>query len=261
MTKPGKGVIRHVEFFKASIRAESSSFNQVLSEVAHIHNGRGFFDVAPSKGTTYSLEVMRTSASKPKKFPLPQIDDNAFINFILQKRVFTSADDSISVKLATNGKFKEAKVQVSIMNKENIIVDKNFTFTKENGRSFPAIDFPMADIYNEAKNGGVFILKARSIKVDDKNVETFSDDVKLERLIFVYPQDSLDVVVKTDQQNYQPGDLVKMKISVDKPKDLNAAEMIYASIKVSDLSSFLKVDSFNQGPNLQQMVYLEKEIQ
>jgi hypothetical protein len=67
--------------------------------------------------------------------------------------------------------------------------------------------------------------------------------------------------VTTQKLAYEPGDLVEIKISVDKPKNLQESEYLYASIMVSDLSSFLKVDKASQHPTLQQMVYLEKEIE
>ena len=95
-------------------------------------------------------------------------------------------------------------------------------------------------------NGGVLIFQVNSIPSKTK-----SNNITLERLIFLYPQSTLDVEIKTNKDAYEPGDKVSLAIGVDKPQQFNESEFFFASIKVSDLSSFLKVESFKQMPNLQ----------
>lgn len=106
------------------------------------------------------------------------------------------------------------------------------------------------DVYKESPNGGVFILRANTPNKADK----------IERLVFLEPMEQIKVDVMSSEPGYEPGDKVDLRIKAGVPAGLNASETVYASIKVSDLSSILKVESYKQPPNLQQMVYLEKEI-
>lgn len=85
-------------------------------------------------------------------------------------------------------------------------------------------------------------------------------DDKVERLIFLEPMEQISVDLLTTAAGYEPGDKVDLRIKAGVSANLNASEIVYASIKVSDLSSILKVESYKQPPNLYQMVYLEKEI-
>ena len=64
--------------------------------------------------------------------------------------------------------------------------------------------------------------------------------------MFFSPMESLDVNVQTKDPGYEPGDKVDLRISAKIPENMNKSEIMYASIKVSDLSSILKVESYKQ---------------
>jgi hypothetical protein len=104
------------------------------------------------------------------------------------------------------------------------------------------------EIYHHNPNGGIFILSVQGEKVN------------AERLIFVKPKETLNVGVETDRAGYEPGDKVTLTVKTDKPTNATSDELFYASVKISDLSSYLKVQSYEQPPNLQEMVFLEKEL-
>jgi hypothetical protein len=91
-------------------------------------------------------------------------------------------------------------------------------------------------IYKDSPNGGAFILKINSTKTEDK----------LERLIFFNPMEIIDVSVKSKKAGYEPGDKVDLKISANIPENMEKGETVYASIMISDLSSILKVESYQQ---------------
>lgn len=57
---------------------------------------------------------------------------------------------------------------------------------------------------------------------------------------------------------YQPGDNVELNLNV--AQDGRNGEKFYASIVVTDTSSFLKVPKYKQAPSVPTMVYLEKEL-
>jgi len=88
------------------------------------------------------------------------------------------------------------------------------------------------------------------------NVEDFRGKIILEKLIFYKPSGVVSGIIKTDKDIYEPGDNVTLSIK----GYTTSNEDVYASIVVSDLSSYLKVPTFKQQPNIQDMVYLEKEI-
>jgi len=85
------------------------------------------------------------------------------------------------------------------------------------------------------------------------------NSVNLERLIYLKPKLSPVVEIKTDKLGYRPGEKVKLSVSSNLP-EAGSGVKYFASVKVTDLSSFLKVPSFKQMPNLINMVYLEKEV-
>ena len=81
----------------------------------------------------------------------------------------------------------------------------------------------------------------------------------MERLIFLKPKQDLQFSVETNSKDYSPGDQVDITVSVPQPSSKD--ETFYASVVVTDTSSFLKVPKFKQQPSVPTMIYLEKEIQ
>jgi hypothetical protein len=84
-----------------------------------------------------------------------------------------------------------------------------------------------------------------------------------ERLIFLQPKSTLPFTITTDKPDYQPGDKVNVNVNFDPSltEFMGKDEKIYASITVTDTSSFLQVPSYKHMPSLPTMIYLEKEIQ
>jgi len=83
-----------------------------------------------------------------------------------------------------------------------------------------------------------------------------------ERLIFLEPRSTLPFTISTDKEDYQPGDRVNVNVDFD-PKlaeSIGKDEKFYASITVTDTSSFLQIPKHKHMPSLPSMVYLEKEI-
>jgi len=80
--------------------------------------------------------------------------------------------------------------------------------------------------------------------------------INLERLIFVRPQETLDINIAFDKDLYEPNDKVGLKISSNAGLDKN----ILASVKVTDVSSLLKIPKYKHQPTLPSMVFMEKEV-
>lgn len=85
--------------------------------------------------------------------------------------------------------------------------------------------------------------------------------IDLERLIFLQPPESSipELEVTTDKAAYEPGDLVNLDISVA-PSATIEGEKFYASITITDVSSFLEVPKHKLMPSLPAMTHLEKDI-
>ena len=83
-----------------------------------------------------------------------------------------------------------------------------------------------------------------------------------ERLIFLEPRSTLPFSITTDKEDYQPGERVDMNVNFDPSlaESIAEDERFYASITVTDTSSFLQVPKHKHMPSLPAMVYLEKEI-
>jgi len=83
-----------------------------------------------------------------------------------------------------------------------------------------------------------------------------------ERLIFLEPRSTLPFTITTDKEDYQPGDKVNVNVNFDPElaRFIKKDEKFYASITVTDTSSFLQVPKHKHMPSLPSMVYLEKEI-
>ena len=104
-------------------------------------------------------------------------------------------------------------------------------------------------------NGGVLTLKISGNGTGGAN----STKVNLERLIFIKPKNSLPFTISTDKDEYSPGDKVNLEVKLD-DKNTDSDEKFFASITVTDLSSFLEVPKHKLMPSLPTMVYLEKEV-
>ena len=85
--------------------------------------------------------------------------------------------------------------------------------------------------------------------------------VSFERLIFLNPLEAAtSFTVTTDKEDYEPGDKVVLDVNVGALDKVDDDEEYFASITVSDLSSYLQVPKAKLMPSLPAMTYLEKEI-
>lgn len=80
--------------------------------------------------------------------------------------------------------------------------------------------------------------------------------INLYRLINVKPSQKIDFTLKTDKKAYVPGETVVIKIEAP----VVSERRIFASIKVIDVSSFIKIPKYKHAPSLASMVYLEREV-
>ena len=62
----------------------------------------------------------------------------------------------------------------------------------------------------------------------------------LERLIFLIPDSIINFDINSNKNTYQPGDTVDLKVTIP-DNSSNPDEEYYASITVTDMSSFLEV--------------------
>jgi hypothetical protein len=85
--------------------------------------------------------------------------------------------------------------------------------------------------------------------------------IDLERLIFLQPPESSipEFEVTTDKEAYQPGERVNIEVAVT-PSELPADEEFYASVTITDMSSFLELPKHKLMPSLPAMTHLEKDI-
>ena len=64
--------------------------------------------------------------------------------------------------------------------------------------------------------------------------------INLERLIFLIPNSIINFDININKNIYQPGDSVELKVTIPNNSS-NPDEEYYASITVTDISSFLEV--------------------
>ena len=79
-------------------------------------------------------------------------------------------------------------------------------------------------------------------------------------MIFLKPSSHINFEISSDSSTYSPGDRVEFDVEVPSSHDVDEDEKFYASIVVTDTSSFLKVPKYKAMPSLPTMVYLEKEL-
>lgn len=98
-----------------------------------------------------------------------------------------------------------------------------------------------------------------TVVIEPEPVKQTTPLVSLERLIFLKPKSRVPFTISTDKEEYQPGNEVKLEVQLDEAGE-DAEEKFYASITVTDVSSFLEVPKQKLMPSLPAMVYVEKEV-
>lgn len=66
--------------------------------------------------------------------------------------------------------------------------------------------------------------------------------------------------VTTDKDAYQPGGKVSLDVSVTPSGPIEKDEKFYASVTITDVSSFLELPKSKLMPSLPAMTHLEKDI-
>ena len=72
------------------------------------------------------------------------------------------------------------------------------------------------------------------------------------------PSSDISLDITFNKPSYQPGDLVNMSLSLSDSAPSN--ETFFASLTVTDISSYLSIPPDKLMPSLPSMIYLEKEI-
>jgi len=78
----------------------------------------------------------------------------------------------------------------------------------------------------------------------------------------VLPDKKLGASISFEKENYQPGEEVTFKVEAnDRGVPFEKDEKVFASVTVTDISSFYRVPYWELGPTLPSMVYLEREVE
>lgn len=121
------------------------------------------------------------------------------------------------------------------------------------GAQLKYFSIDLKNIYEIVPNGGVMTLIVME-ETDDIYNREFK--INLERLIYVKPSQKIDFSLKTDKEAYAPGETIEINIEAPIVSD----RIIFTSIKVIDVSSFVKIPKYKHSPSLASMVYLEREV-
>ena len=109
-------------------------------------------------------------------------------------------------------------------------------------------------MYVNSTNGGVLYISLLEEGSHGK------DKIDLKRKIFLMPPSKIDQFeIKPNKPSYAPGENVVINVLLDQ-KSL-PDEKFFASIVVSDISSYQRLPTFKQSPTLPSMVYLEDEVE
>ena len=92
----------------------------------------------------------------------------------------------------------------------------------------------MSDLYQKNSNGGVYIFKI----IDGNTQDGGANKINLERLIFLKPNQTLDLDVVPHKNGYEPGDYVSINTS-------NASEYIPLGNDSRTLTAWFRLRSNN----------------
>jgi hypothetical protein len=253
---------QHIDFEKAELIEinHESKQNKSLSIISHnitgisdmIHNGRSNFTFSPEPDIfkyEYKLRVYRDpeffvdfniTGTNPFLTTMMTIDED----FQNQKR-----PDFFKVDIYQNKRFNatDRNIKLRIKNNDQIVYEKELGNMTNVNKTFPILK---KDLYVNSTNGGVLYI---SLLDDGWHDE---DTINLSRKLFLMPREKVNFTISPSKTSYSPGE----KVNIDILMDPIADEKFYASIVVTDVSSYQRVPTFKHGPSLPSMVYLENEV-
>ena len=138
-------------------------------------------------------------------------------------------DQNIIVKIDTNANFDSSgkNLSLQVRNKDQVAYQGSLEF-EQSGAQTLFYEIPLSTIYEVYPNGGVFILKLLERPEEESDDDGYDDYyyyyepppsaedtglIDLERLIFLVPQNTINVEIETDQSAYQPGDQVTLRVT------------------------------------------------
>jgi hypothetical protein len=239
------------------------------SEIQHVHGGRSSFTFTPIQSSSnpklgpatpyfYYLKVIKSvdDSSSNKSFLLPDVDTNQTFSITIDnnKQQGLGMQSVLDLKINTNDPSSDMTFNVSITNKDVDVFKGSVDLIQDQPFTPYSITFG-PKLYSTAPNGGVLVLRIISVPKDNA-----TKSVSFERLIFLNPLETTPFTVSTDKDDYEPGDKVVLDVDVGALNKVDDDEEYFASITVSDLSSYLQVPKAKLMPSLPAMTYLEKEI-
>eukprot|EP01080_Neovahlkampfia_damariscottae_P007632 gene7632-11954_t len=204
----------------------------VVGSIETKHEGRGKGKFTPKKENSYSLKINSPSGIKHNiQFP-PAKSEGASV--MSTNDVYSS--NKIDVKVgATKGEY------IVYIYKRDILLDSK-KVKVQNSNETVSVDL------DSSKSNGVL----RVLVTNSKNKPLS------ERLVFQSAKETIDVKIKTDYKSYSPGDKATVKVSTTssdgKPVDA------VVCVTVTDESVLKSVEERKRAPRLQQMVFLENEV-
>ena len=247
---------QHIEFEKAQLIEIDYTKNpkeKTLFEIEHTHNGRSEFTFTPKSDIfqyKYKLRVFRDSKTY-LDFDFteihPMYTTMMTMGFDVQGHMF--------VTIRNNKRYNpEGKnLKFTIRNNEQTVFEKDITILGD-AYSFAILK---QDLYAKSPNGGVLYVYLQDKGNFDQGCE--QDQIMLSRKIFLMPTSKIDFIIAPSHESYNPKALVEFAILMN-TFEPNDGEKFYASLTVTDVSSYLRVPKFKQGPTLPSMVYLENEV-
>ena len=159
--------------------------------------------------------------------------------------------DTLQLKLNTPGTgTDEANLRIQLLNRDIAVYQGQQSVNLADTTTDYSIEFN-EELTDKVPNGGILVLR----------IYDGSPAIDLERLIFLQPPEGSipEFEVTTDKDAYQPGEKVNLEVSVT-PSATMEEEQFYASVTITDLSSFLEVPKHKLMPSLPAMTHLEKDI-
>jgi len=200
------------------------------------HEGRGIVEFVPEANMNYNLVVVAPETVK-KSIPLKAISAGIHLR-TSQDRL--NADDDLELQVGTNA-FSE--VELKVYQRDRELVSETVTFSNNKNIEDLEIDLP-DDI---ALNG---VLR----------VTAFGNNTPLaERLVFVMPDDQINIEITPASDSYMPRD--EMELNIKTTNGDGDPVQTFMGITVTDDSVLELIDRREQAPNLVQQVYLEPEVQ
>jgi len=250
-----------IEFYSAEvIEVKAGTKRIIVEDIQHVNNGRSSFEFVPefsedsSDGfVLYFLNVVKSAGDEGVEFGLPRVDEAQTLSATIHddSHLNLKFGDTLQLKLNTPGTgTDEANLRIQLLNRDIAVYQGQQSVNLADTATDYSIEFN-EELTDKVPNGGILVLR----------IYDGSPAIDLERLIFLQPPEGSipEFEVTTDKDAYQPGEKVNLEVSVT-PSATMEEEQFYASVTITDLSSFLEVPKHKLMPSLPAMTHLEKDI-